>query len=314
MISIASKIKRAVATIHRGWRRLQVFVERGAPTASLAKEPAECGHCGHVFTGNYCPRCGQYRDAGKGKLRFLKTFREAYPQLSNNFVRTIIHLALRPGYMIRDYFRGHRVPYQNPVSTFLIAASIAAVCSGIYDRVAQNGNSDSGVSVMSKLDKIVGDELTRKADQNEKIRKAYDRWNAHRTLEGHKRIAATWEIAKEKLKSDVTFTLFALFPLFGSMSYLVFRKRKFDGRRLTLVEHYVIFAYLYAFFCFVDRIDMLTIVYIAWTYRGIYRLSWIKSVAYATLVFWLTVIMLILLICVFIAIMVAPVIYYYVNM
>ncbi len=305
-------IKNTAAVLHRAWRRYLVFVERGVPTASLAKEPVECSHCGHVFSGNYCPRCGQHRDAGKGKPRFLKTFREAYPQLSNNFIRTIVHLALRPGYMIRDYFRGHRVPYQNPVSTFLIAVSIAALCSGIFNRVAHSDQPKDQPTALGLLSKVVDDELDRKAGENEKVRVARDRWNDRRSLDGHRRIAAALTVVKEKLASDVTFTLFALFPLLGTMSYVVFRKRKFDGRRLTLMEHYLIFAYLYAFFSFVDWIQFLPVFYVGWTYRGLFRLSWARAMGYAVLVFLLTTVLLLLLFLLFIATMVAPVVYYFV--
>ncbi len=310
MKKIVSMAKKAVGTLHRCWRRLQVFIVRGLPTPPLSHEMATCRHCGHVFSGNYCPRCGQFRDAGKGKPRLLRTFREAYPQLSGNFIRTIIHLTLRPGYMISDYFRGHRVLYQNPVSTFLIAVSIVALCSGIIGNIMRGGEKKVDKSFMGVMDRHLAEEISKEAKKDANVRKAYERWSIMRRLEGHRRTAAALHEAKDKLTSDVSLRLFALFPVLGSISYFVMRKRTFDGRRLTLMEHYVIFAYLYAFFSFVSSIEIIPWIYIAWTYRGIYRLSWLKSICYAAIVICLTSIVIFMLIIVFIAFMLAPILYY----
>ncbi len=311
MKQIISMAKKAADYIHRSWRRLQVFVERGTPTSPVSCEVANCSHCGHEFVGNYCPRCGQHRDAGKGKPHFLKTFREAYPQLSSNFLRTIINLALRPGYMIRDYFRGHRVLYQNPVSTFLIAISIVALCNSIFGPIIHGGAKKEDETVVSLISKVVSEEIMKDAEKDSGIREAQHRWKAARSMDGHRRVAAALRVAKEKLTSDVSLTLFALFPILGSISYLVFRKRDFYGRRLTIMEHYVIFVYLYAFFSFIDNLDIIHLFYIAWAYRGIYNMSWIKSIACATLVCGLTILVLIVIILIVIALMLTPVLYYY---
>lgn len=310
MKKIISKIKKAAATLHRCWRRLQVFVERGTPTMPVKQEEATCGHCGRVFKGNYCPRCGQHRDAGKGKPHFLKTFREAYPQLSGNFLRTVIHLALRPGYMIRDYFRGHRVIYQSPVSTFLLAISIMALCSDIFHIDNSDEPSGGGV-VIEKLEHEVMGELKKAANNDAQVRKAYDRWNVSRRMAGHRRLRAVLVDVKHRLTSNVSFTLFALFPMLSSMSYMVFRKRMFYGRRLTLMEHYVIFAYLYAFFSLTNNLGSIQLFYMAWAYRGIYRLSWVKSAGYAVLVLTLAMAVCIVFILALILVMVSPVAYYY---
>lgn len=310
MKNIIGKIRKAATAIHRCWRRLQVFVERGTPTSSVLQEEATCSHCGRVFIGNYCPRCGQHRDAGKGKPRFLKTFREAYPQLSGNFLRTIIHIALRPGYMMRDYFRGHRVLYQSPVSTFLLAISIMALCSGIFGHADGSLGKQGDNAIADKLEEVVTKKIIEESDKDVRVRRAYDRWSVSRSMEGHRRIRAVMGGVKRKLTSNVSLTLFALFPMFSSVSYLVFRKRKFDGRRLTLMEHYVIYAYLYAFFRLTSGEELIHWFYMAWAYRGIYRLSWIKSAGYATLVFGLAAVLFLVLISVFLLLLLAPVYYY----
>ncbi len=276
-------IKKQATALHRGWRRLQVFVERGTPTSPIGQEPTECQHCGHVFRGNYCPRCGQSRTVGKGKPQFVRTFRDAYPQLSSNFFRTMIHLFLRPGYMVRDYLRGHRVIYQNPTSTFVVAASIVAICSTLGN---DNDNTPTtGGSVITKLNDVVITQMENVVDSKDEYNKVVAMWNQlHNRNQQDGRWKSYGQVVLDKLTSDMSIMLVMAFPLFGFISYRTFRKRTFDGRRLTVMEHYIIYAYLYALYCFIDSIYLLPWFYMAWMYRGIYRLSWWRAAGYTVLV------------------------------
>ncbi len=315
MNKVIEKIKATVTTVHRSWRRLQVFIERGTPTSPVSTEETECSHCGLVFRGNFCPRCGQNRAAGKGKPRFLKTFREAYPQLSNNFLRTIFHLLCRPGYMIRDYFRGHRVIYQSPVSTFLIAISILALCTNIGHRIAPTRFEVSQKSEFEQFKDEVSVKLTKQtARRDPKMKEAYDQWHAHQDKTQSSRMAIVWDVIKEKLTSDISLYLFAFFPVIGVTSYALFCRRKFDGRRLTVMEHYIVYVYIFAisnFFDLFDKSGLLSIFYIAWTYRGLYRLSWWKSVGYTLLLILTMVIFMMIGFILFIVLVMGQMMTYY---
>lgn len=309
---IMPKIKKAAQAAHRCWRRLQVFVVRGTPTPRLAQEETECSHCGHVFRGNYCPRCGQNSNLGKGKPRLLKTFREAYPQLSSNFIRTMIHLALRPGYMLRDYFSGHRVIYQSPVNSFLIALSIMVLCTGISDRVMQQ-KAPKEESVAQAMSNIYSNILSRNAKKDKKIREAYFKWKERRQGFFSGRTAEAVDLAVEKLLSDTSLSLFAFFPLLGLTSYYVFYRRRFYGRRLKVMEHYVVTVYLFAFFNFIDRYDSLMLFYLVWTYRGLYRLTWWQSLWRTALLVAMVAFLVIFGAMLALALMMTPVLYYYVS-
>lgn len=111
MCTFAS-MKRLTATISNWLRRFSYWKEHGDAVKPLYEGTTECKHCGTVFEGNFCPRCGQSRAVSKvTKHGFVMAFLEAYPQLAGTYLRTMWELLFRPGYMIRDYFRGHRVPY-----------------------------------------------------------------------------------------------------------------------------------------------------------------------------------------------------------
>lgn len=311
MVNFACIMKKTAKELYRRWRILQVFVEHGKRTPAIVIEETVCLNCGHVFTGNFCPRCGQNRNAGKGKPHFIKTLREAYPQLSSNFIRTILHLAIRPGYMLRDYFRGHRVLYQNPVSCFLIAISVVALVSSISNRLMQKKDTSEVQTIANMMTDKVSDSMERNATKDKKFLEAYAKWNAVNSNVHSNRISAVWNILKEKFTSDVSLTLFAVFPLLGTSSYLVLRKRNFYGRSLTMMEHYIIYVYLYAFCSFIDWIPGIEYFYLVWTYRGIYGMKWRQAAGYTALIILLVSALALLAFIFAILTMLAPVIYYY---
>lgn len=310
MKTIVCIIKKKAAALHRAWRCLQVFVERGTPTSPVTQEQTECCHCGHVFRGNYCPRCGQSSSVRRGKPRFLKTFRDAYPQLSGNFLRTMVHLALRPGYMVRDYFLGHRVPYRSPVNTFLLAVSIVALCTSICRPFVGSGNANVGTSMSQLADSVVT-QVAQAAGPKGKAHDAFAQWEEvrHNTHAG--RAVTVCRMLLGKMCSDVSFSLFLAFPVLGVISYLVFRKRQFYGRRLSVMEHYVIFVYLDSLNCFIDWTVYLPFFYVIWMYRGVYRLSWWRATGYSLIVFFFSALAIFLLFFGFVALLLMPVLYYY---
>ena len=74
-----------------------------------------CFNCGHHYAGRVCPQCGQIGTWGR------YTWRQAFFNLldiwglgNRPMFRTLKELFWRPGYMIRDYLRGHRQFYFPP--------------------------------------------------------------------------------------------------------------------------------------------------------------------------------------------------------
>ena len=92
--------------------------------------PSICPNCGVERAGPYCYECGQrFRD---GRLRTRKLFRDAAQHLfdiESGLWRTVRHLTMRPGAMVRDYVRGQRKRYVNPITYLLlyVALSVAVM-------------------------------------------------------------------------------------------------------------------------------------------------------------------------------------------
>lgn len=74
-----------------------------------------CKHCGSEYTGAYCPKCSmpaRWRRFN-WKLLFLN-FMDIWGLGNRPMFRTIRDLFWRPGYMIKDYLRGHQLSYFPP--------------------------------------------------------------------------------------------------------------------------------------------------------------------------------------------------------
>lgn len=81
-----------------------------------------CVSCERVFTGKFCPHCGEKRiDAHDLTLRhFTEHAVEAFTHADGKIVRSIRSLLLRPGEMTAGYIAGRRRPYIGPLQLFLI--------------------------------------------------------------------------------------------------------------------------------------------------------------------------------------------------
>ena len=292
-----------IASKARQWlRKFAALQENGRDIKPNSTDTTVCKHCGTTFQGNFCPRCGQSRAVSKVTRRgFVLTFMEAYPLLASTFLRTVEELVYRPGYMIRDYFRGHRVIYCGPFKTFILMASMLALLNVCIDNAAaphaQNteaaaegkkitvGTSTMNVSIDTEDDADnEGEEAVVSA--LEKIRRTNER------LSTNKWTALWWNFIKAKAEDNNTNDLLFVIPLLALGGHVAFRKTTFDGRRLLYAEHFMVFTYLYCASTAISIIIyaselpltgsgarptshyLLTLIYMAWTYKGLYGWTW----------------------------------------
>ena len=97
---------------------------RGKAPAPLSTEKCTCRNCGHTFTGNFCPRCGQTRGVYRFRLRHApgNILRSLF-RVDGKFGHTLIALLYRPGHLIRGFMQGRRAAYSMPLQTlFLLVA------------------------------------------------------------------------------------------------------------------------------------------------------------------------------------------------
>ena len=97
---------------------------RGKAPAPLSTQPCTCRNCGHTFTGNFCPRCGQTRGVYRFRLRHApgNILRSLF-RVDGKFGHTLIALLYRPGHLMRGFMQGRRAAYSMPLQTlFLLVA------------------------------------------------------------------------------------------------------------------------------------------------------------------------------------------------
>lgn len=93
-----------------------------------------CNNCGTYFIGEYCNTCGQRRNTGRFTFSYvIKNMLGGLTSIDDKFLRNLIELLYRPGYMIFDYIKGKRSHYFKPFQTLFILVAIYIILVKILD-------------------------------------------------------------------------------------------------------------------------------------------------------------------------------------
>ena len=112
---------------------------------SLPPLPADhsdhtCPNCGVHYQGRYCPQCSMPASWKRMTLNSLTMgFLDIWGMGNRPMFRTIEHLFLRPGYMIRDYLSGHHLRYFPPFKMLAVLTVLLALA--VWLRGADESNS-----------------------------------------------------------------------------------------------------------------------------------------------------------------------------
>ncbi len=80
-----------------------------------------CLNCGTEYVGSFCPHCKQKADTHRlNIIDTIKGFFARFIRIDHGLIHTLIDLLYRPGYMVRDYFRGYRAEYVDPLLLLII--------------------------------------------------------------------------------------------------------------------------------------------------------------------------------------------------
>lgn len=128
-------MKKSVGWLRAKWsildekrRHFQEWQKKPYCVKAMSQAEHECATCHTVYTGNFCPRCGQSRLIVRYsfKTAFLN-FLDVWGLGNRGMFRTIRDLLLRPGYMIRDYIGGMQMAYFPPFKMFFLFAALSIV-------------------------------------------------------------------------------------------------------------------------------------------------------------------------------------------
>ena len=92
---------------------------RGRP--AVHGESVTCANCAAIFSGNYCPNCGQKAHIHRTLTAIAHDLVHGVLHLDGKLSRTLPLLAFRPGKLTRRYIEGERASFVSPMSMFLFS-------------------------------------------------------------------------------------------------------------------------------------------------------------------------------------------------
>ena len=107
-------------------------------TSSLEAEP-KCQNCGAELLGPFCAECGQPPASPQPLSVFLIESLAEFASLDGRLIRGLKDIALRPGYLTEEYFRGRRAAHIHPIQLLIVVGLIA------YSLSAAFGSDQSGL-------------------------------------------------------------------------------------------------------------------------------------------------------------------------
>ena len=84
-----------------------------------------CLNCGSKVLGRFCPNCGQENvEVKESAIQFIVHFINDITHFDGKFFRTLKDLLFKPGFLSREYMRGRRQRYLNPIRMYLFTSFI----------------------------------------------------------------------------------------------------------------------------------------------------------------------------------------------
>jgi hypothetical protein len=87
-----------------------------------------CINCSFKGDGKFCANCGQRMEHERIKFsNLLHEVVHTFTHFENKFLFALKELALRPGFMQKNYLHGYRAKPQKPFSMFVVCATICSL-------------------------------------------------------------------------------------------------------------------------------------------------------------------------------------------
>lgn len=91
----------------------------------LQRKEKDCLNCGTVVIGKYCHNCGQENIEPKESVwHLILHFFNDVTHFDGKFFSTLKDLLFKPGFLSREYMRGRRASYLNPIRMYLFTSFV----------------------------------------------------------------------------------------------------------------------------------------------------------------------------------------------
>ncbi len=110
---------------------------------SRMRKDKNCLNCGHQVEEIYCPHCGQKNaETHVNAFHAIAEFIGDYFHADGKFLKSILPLLFRPGYMTNEYNTGRREKYVHPFRLYIFVSivyfSIAYISGDSDDKIKNN--------------------------------------------------------------------------------------------------------------------------------------------------------------------------------
>ncbi|WKK65560.1 DUF3667 domain-containing protein [Lutimonas zeaxanthinifaciens] len=116
----------------------------------------QCLNCGtHLTTeDNFCNNCGQVNDTNRLSVKqYFSEFLSGFLDFDNRFLKTVIPLVFKPGFVTKEYVDGKRMKYVNPFQLYLHISILFFLVIGIFGTIDKfKPSSGSSSEVLPALD------------------------------------------------------------------------------------------------------------------------------------------------------------------
>jgi len=101
----------------------------------MAKSTSQtCVNCGNEIQSHYCGECGQRKLVSR--ISFASLFQDLQDKLlglDTKYLRTVVDLTYKPGYVARSYINGNRRRYVGPVAYFFLAVTLLVILTSVLN-------------------------------------------------------------------------------------------------------------------------------------------------------------------------------------
>ncbi len=118
------------------------FKKRSKPdmAENTPSQNSVCKNCNTLFKGNYCPQCGQStKEVDRPFSLIFYDFLGNLFAFDTRFLKTFVHLMIRPGFLTREFFEGRRIRYATPFRFYIFVSFILFLLLQIHTNRQLNG-------------------------------------------------------------------------------------------------------------------------------------------------------------------------------
>jgi hypothetical protein len=115
----------------------------------------ECLNCKTPISegDNFCSQCGQVNDINRLSVKqYISVYLEDFYSFDNRFLKTVIPLIFKPGFVTKEYINGQRIKYVNPFQLYLHITILFFLVVGVFSKIDEYKSLDgSSSSIISEI-------------------------------------------------------------------------------------------------------------------------------------------------------------------